>query len=154
MHNIERPISYLAYQTAEMNRDRKKNRKAFKPEDFQYYNDQSMQNLPEPRYGAAALALIKAEMFPWWALFTYKDLAARAKNVTPPTLLCFQCEDAIVLAPSIEELSVRGMLIAGITASGKIRTMNSPCGSSITVRMPIVSGQFEANEEAELRILS
>jgi len=137
-----------------MNRDRKKNRKPFKPEDFQYYNDQSKQSLPEPRYGAAALALIKAGMFPNWALFTYKDLTARAKNVTPPTLLCFQCEDAILLAPSAEENIVRGMLIAGITASGSVRTMNSPCGSSITVRIPKISGQFEANEEAELRILS
>jgi len=137
-----------------MNRDRKKNRTPFKPEDFQYYNDKSMQNLPEPRYGAAGLALIKAGIFPSWALFTYKDLVARAKNVTPPTLLCFQCEDAIVLAPSIEGPTVRGMLIAGNTASGKIRTMSSPCGSSITVRIPIISGQFEANEEAELRILS
>jgi len=154
LHNNERPISFLAYQQAEMNRDKAKRRKPFKPEEFYYYADQSLMNLPEPKYGAAALALIEQRLFPHWALFTYPDLKARASDAMPPEFLCLQCEDAIVLAPSIEGRVLSGMLIASKTASEKTRKMASPCGKEFTVRLPIIAGKFEANEEAELHILS
>ena len=136
-----------------MNRDKKKRHKPFQPEEFWQYVDKESLNLPEPKYGAAALALIEQKLFPHWALFTYPDLKARANEAVAPGFLCLQCEDAIVLAPSVEGYILTGMLIASRTASEKTRKMTSPCGKEVTVRMPVIAGKFEADEEAELRIV-
>lgn len=144
----------MAYQNAEINRDSKKRRKAFKVEEFYQYADKASLDLPEPKYGAAALALIERKLFPHWALFTYPDLKARASDALPPEVLCLQCEDAIILAPSIDGRTLTGMLIASRTASQQVRTIVSPCGKEVTVRMPVIAGKFEANEEVELQALS
>jgi hypothetical protein len=151
-HVTERPIAYLAYQNAEINRDRKKRRKPFSPSDFYMYQDRDELPLPEARYGAAAMKLIEMDMFPGWALFTFKELKAKADQANPPEVLCLQCEDAIILAPSIEGQHVSGMLIAANTASRKRREMRSPCGNVLHVEMPEIKGKFEADEEVELRI--
>lgn len=154
LHNYERPIGYLAFQNAEMNRDSKKRRKPFEPNDFYYYADQELLNMPEPKYGAAAMELIKRGLFPSWALFTYTELKKRADDAIAPEFLCLQCEDAIILAPNIDGATVSGMLIADHSASEQTRSMTSPCGQTVTVAMPLIPGKFEAIEESELRILS
>lgn len=87
-------------------------------------------------------------------MFAYKDLKARAEDALPPEFLCLQCEDAIILAPDIEGRVVRGMLIAGETASGQLREMSSPCGKVVTARMPEIKGKFIADEESEVRLLN
>jgi hypothetical protein len=154
LHAIERPIAYLAYQNAEINRDRKKRSRPFKPDDFYWYDDQKMANMPEPRYGAAALKLMEMELFPSWALFVYRDLKARAADAFPPELLCYQCDDVIILAPSIEGNTLDGMLIAAGTASGELRELRSPQGHVVTVRMPTLDGEFVADEEASCQLLA
>lgn len=98
--------------------------------------------------------MIQRNLFPSWALFAYKDLKARAEDALPPEFLCLQCEDAIILAPDTEGSIIHGMLIAGGTASGQIRELTSPCGKTVTVRMPEIHGKFVADEEAEVRLLS
>jgi hypothetical protein len=153
LHNYERPISLLTYQNAEINRDRKKNRTPHKIEDFFFYSNKELENLPEPKYGAAAIALIEKRKFPSWALFVYKDLKERAGDALAPELLCVECEDAIILAPSIEEMSIKGMLIASESASGQTRTMASPCGLVVEISIPILSNKYEAIEDIELRLL-
>lgn len=154
LHNTERPIAYLAYQNAEMNRDKKKRRRPFEPEEFYYYANKAQQNLPEPRYGAAAMELIERGLFPRWALFVFKDLSARAGDATPPEFLCLQCDDAIILAPSIDNFMINGMLIAADSASDQIRVLHSPCGKEVTARMPRIENKFEASEEVEIRLLA
>lgn len=153
LHNYERPVTYLAWQNAEMNRDRKKQRKPYKIEQFYYYASEEFNNLPEAKYGAAALELIKRELFPSWALFVFSDLKVKAKDALPPEVLCFQCEDAIILAPSIEGAEVSGMLIINKTASEQARTMKSPCGKIIEVVMPKTEGSIQATEDAVIRLL-
>lgn len=153
LHDQERPITYLAFQNAEMNRNEKKRKKPFKPEDFYFYADTDNLNLPDPKYGAAALALIRRNQFPSWALFVYQDLKARAGDALPPEVLCFQCEDAILLAPEINGHVAQGLLIASRTASAQVREMVSPCGHKLRARMPEIPGKFEAFENAELRVL-
>lgn len=153
LHNYERPISYLAFQTAELNRDHKKQRKPFKPTDFYFYENKELANLPEPKFGAAAMALIQNKQFPGWALFAYNDLKSRAGDALAPELLCVQCDDAILLAPSIEETTVLGMLIAQESASGAVRTMISSCGLQIEVKMPKINNKYEAHEDAELQLM-
>ena len=153
LHNIERPITYLAYQNAEVNRDKKRRNKPFRPEEFYFYQDKEKMNLPEPKYGAAALALIEKGLFPHWALFAYNDLKVRAGDALPPEVLCLACEDAIILAPNIDGHIVTGMLIAAQTASEGVREMTTPCGRVHQVRLPKIDGKFEADEEAEIRLL-
>ena len=153
LHDYERPISYLAFQNAEMNRDRKKQRKPFQLNEFYFYNDKEKLNLPEPKYGAAALALIQRRLFPSWALFAYKDLKERAGNALAPEVLCIQCEDALLLAPATEDHTITGLLIACESASDQVRKMASPCGLEVEVRLPVISHKYEAIEDAELRLL-
>lgn len=143
----------MAYQKAEINRDRKKRNRPFKLEEFYFYDDVSLQNLPEPKYGAAAMRLVEMELFPSWALFTFKDLKARAQDALPPEVLCYQCDDAILLAPSLEGNQVLGMLIACRSASEQVREMRAPDGRAITVRLPVVSDKYVADEEASCRVL-
>lgn len=154
LHNIERPIAYLAFQNAEVNRDSKKRKRPFSPDEFYFYADPEKQDLPEPKFGAAAQALIEMGQFPTWALFVYPDLKKRAADALPPEILCFQCEDAIVLAPSLEGRRIEGMLIASESASKQRRAMRSPCGKEVVVELPAVNGKFAANEEAELTLLA
>lgn len=152
LHNIERPIAYNTYQHAEANRDSKKRRRPFELSEFFFYEDKELLNLPEPKYGSAAMALIARGLFPVWALFAYKDLKSRADDALPPELLCYQCDDAILLAPSIDDRVVKGMLIAMNAASGAVREMRSPCGRVIMVRMPEIKDKVVAEEDAELAL--
>lgn len=154
LHNYERPITYLAYQTAELNRDRKKAPKPFQVSDFYWYDDAKIANMPEPRYGAAAMELIRRKQFPSWALFAYKELKARAEDAFPPEVLWYWCDDAIVLAPSVAGHELRGMLIAQSTADRAIRQLNMPDGGVITVRMPTIGDAYFADEEAVCVVLS
>jgi hypothetical protein len=153
LHSIERPITYLAYQNAEINRDRKKRNKPFALDDFYWYANPENQNLPEPKYGAAALRLVEMQQFPTWALFVYGDLKKRSADAFPPEVLCYQCDDAIILAPETDDYELKGMLIAAGTASGQIRELRSPQGDVVTVRMPAIQGEFAADEEASCRLL-
>ncbi len=154
LHNAERPIAYLAFQNAEINRDSKKRKKPFSPEDFYYYHDRASERLPDAKYGAAALELIKREIYPRWALFVYESLKAKAANATLPELLCLQCEDAIMLAPEFDGHEVRGMLIAQRSASEQIRVMETSDGEKFRVKLPRIVDKFEATEEAELLLLN
>lgn len=153
LHDYERPITLLAYQNAEINRDRKKQRRPHKLDDFYFYDNKELSNLPEPKYGAAAIKLIEKRLFPVWALFIYKDLKERAEDALAPELLCVQCEDAILLAPNMGDDAMTGLLIASEAASGQYRKMTSPCGLQIETRIPIISNKYEAVEDAELPLL-
>jgi hypothetical protein len=154
LHGIERPIAYLAFQNAEINRDSKKRKKPFAPEDFYYYDNQASEKLPDAKYGAAALELIKREIYPRWGLFVYESLKIKAANATLPETLCLQCEDAIVLAPEFDGREIRGMLIAQRSASEQTREMVTPDGEKFRVRLPRVMDKFEATEEAEMVLLN
>lgn len=143
----------MAYQKAEINRDRKKRNRPFKLEEFYFYDDVSLQNLPEPKYGAAAMRLVEMGQFPNWALFTFKDLKSRATDALAPEVLCYQCDDAIVLAPSVEGHELAGMLIARRSCSDQVREMRSPDGRVLTVHLPVVPEKYWADEEAICRVL-
>lgn len=153
MHENERPISVLALQQAEMNRDKKKRRKPFEINDFYLYEPAENKDCVNAIYGAAAFALIEKNMFPAWALFAYKELKERAEESLPPTVLCYQCSTAIVLAPVINDDYCKGMLIALEGASSRILEMQSPCGKTIRMRMPEVKAKVIAEENCCLDIV-
>ena len=154
MHEYERPIAILAVQQAEMNRDKKKRRKPFEIEDFCLYNYEENRDSIDPIYGAAAMALIGMNQFPVWALFVYKELSERASESAPPELLCFQSEEAIVLAPRITDGTCKGMLIAREAAGMRIASMKSPCGQEIRLRIPEINTKIIAEENCYLDIVN
>jgi hypothetical protein len=153
LHEYERPIAVLAVQQAEMNRDRKKRKKPFELDEFCLYNFENKKDTINPIYGAAALELIKIKEFPIWALFIYKELSERAAESAPPDVLCYKCDQAIILAPTIEENICRGMLIATELAGSRILTMQSPCGKELRVRMPPAKAKVIAEENCYLDIV-
>lgn len=154
MHEYERPTALLALQQAEIYRDRKKRRKPFELEEFCLYNFENKKDTINPIYGAAALALIRLRLFPSWGLFVYKELSERAEESAPPEILCYQCDQAIILAPTIEDGSCKGMLIATESAGLRILAMQSPCGKEIRVRMPQVGSKIIAEENCYLDIIN
>lgn len=154
LHEYERPVTILAVQQAEINRDKKKRKKPFEMEDFYLYNDQEDKDSIDSIYGAAAAALIKDNNFPFWALFIYKELLEKAEESVAPTVLCYQCADAILLAPKIQDDTCKGMLIATESAGRKVLEMNSPCGKSIRLRMPDIRSKVIAEENCYLHIIN
>lgn len=135
-----------------MNRDRKKQNKPFKMSDFYFYDNKELEKMPEARYGAAAMEMINQKIFPVWALFVYSDLKARANDALPPEMLCLQDEHTLILAPNIEEGVIRGMLIATEQASNSMRTLTSPCGLTVEVRIPKLEHKYVAIEDLELQV--
>jgi hypothetical protein len=153
LHEYERPIAVLATQQAEMNRDKKKRKKPFELDEFCLYNFENKKDTINPIYGAAALELIRIKEFPIWALFIYKELSERATESAPPEVLCYKCDQAIILAPTIQESTCRGMLIATESAGSRILTMQSPCGKELRIRMPQVGSKIIAEENCYLDIV-
>ena len=144
----------MMLQTSEMNRDRKKQPKPGTLEQFCLYADNEQKNMPAPKYGAAALALIERGMFPIWALFVYEDLKKNASKSSAPPVLAYVCDDAVILAPEVTNDGLRGMLIAQRSASGMARTLQNELGDSIRIIMPQIKSTVFADEEAIFDILS
>ena len=145
----ERPITLLATQAANLNRDAKKRRKPFEMDEFYLYQPIEDKNLPAERYGAAARWLAENQMFPAFALFCFPELNKRAgRNV--PTLVAFIHPSAILLAPTEVEEGWKGLLIAEHCVSNQTIEMRSPCGQEIKVKVPSVNDEVAAQEDITL----
>lgn len=119
--------------------------------DFFLYEPKEDRNIPTHIYGSAALRLIEMNLFPRWALFVYKDLRQAASG-SPPDLLAFIHDNAILLAPLVKGDNVKGMLICEDRAFNKELTLESPCGQVLTVSIPSFDGRYAAIENIELNI--
>lgn len=144
----------LAAQQAEMNRDRKARKKPFGIDEFFVYPDQSDRDYIDVIYGAAAKELIRIRKFPLWGLFIYKELmeSPGSEQKKPPTLLCYQNEEAIMLAPQVNDGICKCMLIAMESASNKILHMESPCGKTVKAKMPEVTSKMIAEENCYIDV--
>ena len=120
-------------------------------EDFFLYQPREEMNIPTAVYGAAAMELIKMKLFPSWALFVYKDLKQSASGAPPSVLGCLG-ESCLILAPIIKDRTVKCMLICNEKAYGTVATLNSPCGKTISVYIPILGGRYKAVENIELEL--
>jgi len=120
-------------------------------DDFFLYQPREERNIPTAVYGAAALELIKRKQYPPWALFVFKDLKEAASG-EPPALLGFIGEKALLIAPILKGNSVRCMLICNEQAYGQELLLTSPCGQSIKVYIPVLTGRYTAVENIELEI--
>lgn len=148
---LERPIAVQTSLHANLNRDSKKRRKPYTPEDYYLYQPREDQSLPAGRAGAAALELIRLRQFPSWALFCYKELALSAADREPPSLLAFVADDAILLAPTKSVHGYSGMLIATEKASDQWIAFRAPDGTTKELYVPEVPTKFVAQDNVILR---
>lgn len=148
MHMLERPLALQTQIYVNGHKDPKKSKPA-KIEEFYLYQPTDIKNLPSGRNGAAALSLIQQNQFPLWALFCYKELASSA-NASPPELLCFKSDTAILLAPQMHTSGYSGMLIALEEAANKVHVMRSPCGKIFTAKIGAINTKVIAQENVTL----
>lgn len=150
LHENERPTALLTSVFINANRNPKKT-KPVKYEDYCFYVPASLRNLPNTEYGSAAMRLMSQESFPGWALFIYKDLKSVATTLAPPRL-ALRAQNALILAPSIKDGMVRGMLLAQETAFDQWVEMTDDDGDKFLVQIPALSGKVTAQEDMEMVI--
>ena len=151
MHLLEKPIALQTTQTANLNRDAKKRRQPFTMEDFYLYQPRDVQNLPSARYGAAAIALVESGEYPAFALFCFPELRRNAgENV--PTIIAYTHPSAILLAPTVTEGGMHGLLIAEHAVSAQMIHMKNADGQEIMVQMPIIKEEVMAEEDIILPV--
>lgn len=147
----ERPIAIQTALHANLNRDSKKRKKPYTPEDYYLYQPRDEQSLPAGRAAAAAIELIRLKQFPSWALFCYKELALAAADREPPALLAFTSDNAILLAPSKTTGGYNGMLIATEKAGDQWIVFDTPDGTTRELYVPEVPTKFVAQDNVMLR---
>lgn len=140
----------IAYQNAEINRDRKSRRNPFQISEFYCYPDIESKDTIDAIYSRAAFELIRIGKFPNWALFVYKELSQNATKGKIPEKLCYANDIAIILAPQISGRTCKGMLIAMEAADKKILELISENGDILRVRMPDILGKTVAIENCYL----
>jgi len=150
LHLYEKPLALQTAQAANLNRDQKKRRQPFVMDDFYLYQPKDELNLPAERYGAAAVALAEAGLFPSFALFCFPELRKNANDTLPPTLVAFVGDGAVLLAPTAGDNTIHGLLIAEHAVSSQLVDMKSPCGQTITAQMPIIKDEVMAEEDVTL----
>lgn len=153
LHQLEAPTALLTTLFANSNRDSKKQKTPYRIDDFYLYQPSDRENIPTNIYGAAAMKLVEERKFPLWALTFYSDLK-KAASGNPPELLAYIHDKAILLAPVIDEKTVRGMLIAEEVVSEQVIEMCSPEGEQIKLQMPKLTIRYSAKEGVELPIVS
>ena len=151
LHQLEAPTALLCSLFVNSKRDPKKQKTPYKIDDFFLYQPQDAQDIPTGIYGAAAMKLIENNNFPTWALTFYSDLKKGAAG-TPPKLLAYQHQNAIVLAPVIDGETIKGMLIADYAVSEQIIELQSNHGDMIRLQMPKLNSQYSAQEDITLQI--
>lgn len=152
LHYAEAPQALQTSLLANINRDPKKSRKPFTMEDFCMYQLKEDRDIPNAEFGAAAMALVEKRMFPVWALFAFKDLKESAQG-PPPSILCYTCDDLIILAPRNNGDVVQGMVIAMHSSSNQIRALTSPCHKSIMIKVPEFNSKYFCQENVAIDLI-
>lgn len=150
-HRNELPIAQLTALQANLSKDPKKG-KNLEIKDFCFFMPREDEDLPNGRFGAAAIKLIERGMFPSWALFCYSQLASGATEGYTPAQLAWMSDDAILLhpVPGKSPMAVQGMLIARESAGGKTLEFTSEKGETIMLTVPPIKTKIVAEENATL----
>ena len=126
--------------------------KTFEAKDFCFFRPREEEDLPNGRFGAAAIKLIEKGLFPSWALFCYSELSQGATEGYEPSQLAWISDDAILLHPvsSKSDRGIQGMLIAREAAGGKTLEFTSEKGETIMLTVPPIKTKIVAEENATL----
>ena len=87
---------------------------------------------------------------PPWALLCYKELIAGADPEYKPSVLAYQCDDAILIHPEPHEKTWVGLLVALEDASEQERTLVNEYGNEIKVWIPKINTKVIAEENIAL----
>jgi hypothetical protein len=159
LHENEIPLALLACQQAEINRDRKKQKKPYEISDFYCYEVPGEQDTIDAIYSSATKQLIDLNQFPRWALFIYKDLMKNAGKAKAPNVLAYCNEHAIIIAPRVNDGICKGLVIALEYASHRVLSFDMITSDLrevdyIRIRMPKIEGKVAAIENCVMDILS
>ena len=149
LHENERPVAMVASILVNQQRDPKKG-KPVDMSDFYLYQPLDDKNLPSGRYGAAALAMVKEGQYPSWALFCFKELSQSAYGEAPD-LRAYIGSDCMLLAPVRAPGGYTGLFVGTESAGGQVREMKSPCGKTVTLKIPLVETKVVAEEDMYLQ---
>lgn len=143
----------LTWWTAEINRNREAQPEPYTLEQFYCFapvaTGDGKTPVPEEA-GAAALALMGADLFPVWAADWVNELAEVSDDHDPPELWALVAPDALLLAPRpAPGGGWRGYLLADPTASHQQREfLMLPAGDPVTLRLPGLSAGEEVQAVA------
>ena len=154
LHEEEIPISILALQQAEMNRDRKKHPDPYELKDFFCWDPHGDKDSVDAVVGAAVMEIAKQKKLPAWALFCYKDLVTNAGKADPPKILMLESPSAVLIAPrfDIDKMKVKGCLICKEDSYGK-KIIFKGYGYEVTTRVPVFDGFYSLQENYVTEIL-
>jgi hypothetical protein len=152
MHHMEMPVSMQSSVIANSSRDPKRKKDPYKMEDFYLFSSVDDLNIPSANFGSAAMELIKLNKFPSWALFTFKELKQAASG-PPPSLLAYIGDDVIILAPSIADGKIKGMVICMESSYNEQRQLTSLDGQRISIVVPSFKGKVYAEEGVSIPLL-
>lgn len=150
-HLAERPIAQLSSIVYNINRG-KKTKPLRVSELFQYAAPEDL-DLPEGRFGRSLERAISERVYPSWALFIYKEVIKGASGECPEVYIA-QCQDVCVLAPEVNGMVLKGLIIAQESASEKVRQLVTPDGTIYVVKIPKIGTKLVAEEEWELPLVS
>lgn len=123
--------------TANLNRDAKKQRKAFEVFDFCYFHDVEA-NRPQARAAAAYMRLVTDKLMPAWALFCFTDFKHAEASPRDAEQVAIIGDGFVLLAPDLITGGFQGLLLAEHRVAG-MEAEGAYMGGTVTVRLP----QFE-----------
>ena len=141
--------------TANLNRDKKKQKKPFSLSDFTFFKAIEEQASAPAAAGAAMLQLIRDREFPSFALFIYQQLREAGEGAAVPKRIALRGENCIVLAPYRKsQTQWAGLLICEAPAMGRIQCFRDDAGATWRLRVPVIgdAGGVLAAEDSVLPI--
>lgn len=136
--------------TANLNRDPRKQKKAYTPADFTFFHD-SDDAKPEQQAAAAFWTLVERNRMPGWALFCLQDFK-QGKGKTYPGDPAFIGDGIVLLAPVETGKGLKGVMLAEGKVSGK-QVAGRWEGHRMLVSVPKFDGFVVAQADTELIIL-
>jgi len=151
LYQNELPIAQQTAMIANQNRDPKKKPEPYKHSDFSFFKHEVDGEKPSSHYGSAALAMVREERFPSWALFCFKQLSEIADSSYVPAVAGFVSEDALLLHPVKTDNGYQGLLIARESAGNQKRDFIDDKGRKISLLVPSIKTKVAAEEDVILR---
>lgn len=131
---------------ANINRDAKKVKNAYKAADFCFFATAEDRNDPDEINASAYFELLESRQLPPWALFVFSEMKKIKTDLPAPDPVAALGDGFILLAPEPVNGGMSGLLIAQNRVSGK--TIDVTIGRiKVSVIVPEFSEMFLAREE-------
>lgn len=119
LHEGEIGVANLTALMANINRDAKKNKTAYKAADFCFFASAGERNDPDEINAAAYFELIEKRLLPSWALFVFSEMKKAKSSLPAPEPIAALGDGFILLAPQPANGGMTGLLMAEKRVSGQ-----------------------------------